>query len=300
MNIAEALKKTGCAVKEKAPMKDYTTFRVGGCADVLVLPETEEQLVAAYRLCAEQGIEPFIMGNGSNLLVSDEGLTGVVLRVGPNYSHIEMPDETTLVCTAGTKLSDLCLFALEHSLTGLEFAYGIPGSAGGAAFMNGGAYGGEMKDVLLWCRHLDKQGRIGTFSGDELQLSYRHSVYAETGYLITALAVRLQPGDKEAIHAKMRELLQRRVDKQPLDLPSAGSYFKRPTGHFAGALIEQCGLKGFRVGGAEVSEKHAGFIVNRGGATAADILQLEDSVRQTVLEQTGVRLEREVQFIGRE
>lgn len=300
MNIAEALKKTGCTVKENAPMKDYTTFRVGGCADVLVLPETEEQLAAAYRLCVERGIEPFIMGNGSNLLVSDEGLNGVVLRVGPNYSHIEMPDETTLVCTAGTKLSDLCLFARERSLTGLEFAYGIPGSAGGAAFMNGGAYGGEMKDVLLWCRHLDRQGQLGTFSGDELQLSYRHSVYAENGFLITALAVRLQPGDKEAIHRKMRELLQRRVDKQPLDLPSAGSYFKRPAGHFAGALIEQCGLKGFRVGGAEVSEKHAGFIVNRGGATAADILQLEESVRQTVLEQTGVRLEREVQFIGRE
>ena len=299
MKIAEELRKTGCAVKENAPMKDYTTFRVGGCAEVLVLPETEEQLTAAYRLCVERGIEPFVMGNGSNLLVSDEGLGGVVFRVGPNYSRIEMPDETTLVCTAGTKLSDLCLFALEHSLTGLEFAYGIPGSAGGAAFMNGGAYNGEMKDVLLWCRHLDKQGGVGTFSGDELRLSYRHSVYCENGFLITALAVGLQKGEKEAIHEKMRELLQRRVDKQPLDLPSAGSYFKRPPGNFAGALIEQCGLKGLRVGGAEVSEKHAGFIVNRGGATARDILQLEDSIRQTVLEKTGVTLEREVQYIGR-
>lgn len=299
MNIAETLRTTGCTVQENVPMKDYTTFRVGGCAEVLVLPATEEQLIAAYRLCVEQGIEPFVMGNGSNLLVSDEGLGGVVIRVGPNCSHIEMLNETDLLCTAGTKLSDLCLFALEHSLTGLEFAYGIPGSAGGAAFMNGGAYGGEMKDVLLYCRHLDKQGNVGCFAGEELKLSYRHSVYAENGFLITSIAVRLQQGDREAIHEKMRELLQRRVDKQPLDLPSAGSYFKRPVGNFAGALIEQCGLKGLRVGGAEVSEKHAGFLVNRGGATTKDILQLEEAVRQAVLEKTGVCLEREVQYIGK-
>ncbi|MBQ9551967.1 MAG: UDP-N-acetylmuramate dehydrogenase [Clostridia bacterium] len=299
MKIAEELRQAGCPVRENAPMKEYTTFRVGGCADVLVLPETEEQLIAAYRLCVERGIEPFIMGNGSNLLVSDDGLDGVVLRIGPNCSHIESLSETDILCTAGTKLSDLCLFALEHSLTGLEFAYGIPGSVGGAAFMNGGAYGGEMKDVLLWCRHLDQQGNVGTLSGEDLKLSYRHSVYAENGFLITAIAVRLQKGNQETIHAAMRELLQRRVDKQPLDLPSAGSYFKRPVGNFAGALIEQCGLKGFRVGGAEVSEKHAGFIVNRGGATTDDILRLEDAVRQTVLEKTGVCLEREVQYIGR-
>ncbi|HBL40342.1 MAG TPA: UDP-N-acetylenolpyruvoylglucosamine reductase [Ruminococcaceae bacterium] len=299
MRIAEELKKTGCTVRENAPMKEYTTFRVGGNADLLVLPETEEQLQNAYRLCLSHGIKPFVFGNGSNLLVSDDGLNGVVFRLGSNYARIELLNETEIYCTSGTKLSDLCLFAEEHSLTGLEFAYGIPGCAGGAAFMNGGAYGGEMKDVLVSCSHLDENGNFGTFVGEELKLSYRHSIYSENGYLITGMNLRLQKGKKEEIHAQMRELLQRRVDKQPLDLPSAGSYFKRPVGNFAGALIEQCGLKGLRVGDAEVSEKHAGFLVNRGHATTADILKLEETVRQTVLKKTGVCLEREVQFIGR-
>ncbi len=299
MRIAEELKKTGCTVRENAPMKEYTTFRVGGNADVLVLPENEEQLREAYRLCIAQGIKPFVLGNGSNLLVSDDGLDGVVFRLGSNYARIEPLSDTEIYCTSGTKLSDLCLFAMENALTGLEFAYGIPGSAGGAAFMNGGAYGGEMKDVLISCNHLDENGDPGTLTGDALKLSYRHSAYSENGCLITGMTLRLQKGSREEIHAQMRELLQRRVDKQPLDLPSAGSYFKRPVGNFAGALIEQCGLKGLRVGDAEVSEKHAGFLVNRGHATAADILRLEETVRQTVLEKTGVCLEREVQFIGR-
>ena len=281
-------------------MSRHTTFKTGGEARLFVEPADERMLCEVLRLCAACGEDPFILGNGSNLLVSDAGLDRVVVRIGEGFDDVRLLGGSTVEVGAGATLAKLCKFALDEGLSGLEFAYGIPGSVGGAVFMNAGAYGGEMKDVVETVRYLGKDGRPGSLSGDALGFRYRSSAFQQMDVVITSVILRLQAGDKTAIEAKMRELLGRRKDKQPLEYPSAGSVFKRPEGYFAGALIEQSGLKGRTVGGAQVSEKHAGFIVNRGGATAADILKLEESVRQTVLEQTGVRLEREVQFIGRE
>ncbi|MBQ3603562.1 MAG: UDP-N-acetylmuramate dehydrogenase [Clostridia bacterium] len=297
-NIIAGAEKIGCKYRLDAPMSEYTSFKTGGKADVVFLPSTELQLRSILRMCSDEEIKPFIFGNGSNLLVSDDGIRGVTIRLSNNFEEIKLINETTIYCTAGTKLATLCKFALEHSLTGLEFAYGIPGTAGGAAYMNAGAYGGEMKDVLYSCNHIDFSGNPGRLIGEQLGLGYRCSAYTDKYFVITGLTLVLEKGDKEQINAKMQELLQKRIDKQPLDLPSAGSFFKRPEGNFAGALIEQCGLKGFSVGGAQVSVKHAGFVVNKGGATTADIMELGILVSEKVLEETGVQLEREVKYIG--
>ena len=296
--IIESAEKIGCEYKLNVPMSEYTSFKTGGAAEAMFLPSNEVQLRRLLSACAEENITPFVLGNGSNILVSDEGIKGVTIRLGSNFDQIKLLDETTIFCTAGTKLAKLCSFALENSLTGLEFAYGIPGTAGGAAYMNAGAYGGEIKDVLCCCSHIDFGGNPGRLMGEQLGLGYRRSAYTDKYFVITGLTLKLQKGDKEQIRAKMSELMQRRIDKQPLDLPSAGSFFKRPEGNFAGALIEQCGLKGFSVGGAQVSEKHAGFIVNKGGATTADIMELGRLVSKKVFEETGVSLEREVKYIG--
>ncbi|MBR6620749.1 MAG: UDP-N-acetylmuramate dehydrogenase [Clostridia bacterium] len=297
-NIIAGAEKIGCKYRLDAPMSEYTSFKTGGKADVVFLPSTELQLRSILRMCSDEEIKPFIFGNGSNLLVSDDGIRGVTIRLSNNFEEIKLINETTIYCTAGTKLATLCKFALEHSLTGLEFAYGIPGTAGGAAYMNAGAYGGEMKDVLYSCNHIDFSGNPGRLIGEQLGLGYRCSAYTDKYFVITGLTLVLEKGDQEQINAKMQELLQKRIDKQPLDLPSAGSFFKRPEGNFAGALIEQCGLKGFSVGGAQVSVKHAGFVVNKGGATTADIMELSRLVSEKVLEETGVQLEREVKYIG--
>ncbi len=297
-NIIAGAEKAGCKYRLDAPMSEYTSFKTGGKADIVFLPSTELQLRSILRMCSDEEIKPFIFGNGSNLLVSDDGIRGVTIRLSNNFEEIKLINETTIYCTAGTKLATLCKFALEHSLTGLEFAYGIPGTAGGAAYMNAGAYGGEMKDVLYSCNHIDFSGNPGRLIGEQLGLGYRCSAYTDKYFVITGLTLVLEKGDKEQINAKMQELLQKRIDKQPLDLPSAGSFFKRPEGNFAGALIEQCGLKGFSVGGAQVSVKHAGFVVNKGGATTADIMELGRLVSEKVLEETGVQLEREVKYIG--
>lgn len=297
-NIIEGAEKIGCKYRLDVPMSEYTSFKTGGKADVVFLPSTELELRSLLRLCSDEEIKPFVFGNGSNLLVSDDGIRGVTIRLSNNFEEIKLINENTVFCTAGTKLAALCKFALEHSLSGLEFAYGIPGSAGGAAYMNAGAYGGEMKDVLYSCNHIDFSGNPGRLIGEQLALSYRKSAYTDKYFVITGLTLVLEKGDKDAINAKMQELLQKRIDKQPLDLPSAGSFFKRPEGNFAGALIEQCGLKGFSVGGAQVSTKHAGFVVNKGGATTADIMELGRLVSEKVLKETGVQLEREVKYIG--
>lgn len=290
--------KAGIELRLDAPMSEYTSFRTGGPADILILPKNEPELRRVLTLCADEEIKPFIFGNGSNLLVSDDGIRGVSVRLASNFDDIRLLNDDMIFCTAGTKLAKLCNFALENSLSGLEFAYGIPGSAGGAAYMNAGAYGGEMKDVLVSCNHLDFSGNPGRLNGDMLALSYRRSAYTDKYFVITGITVKLQKGNKDEISAKMKDILQRRVDKQPLDLPSAGSFFKRPEGYFAGALIEQCGLKGFSVGGAQVSEKHAGFVVNKGGATTAEIMELGRLVSEKVLAETGVKLEMEVKYIG--
>ena len=281
------------------PMKNHTSFKTGGDAEVFVIPESINELSTVLSACNKLDMEPFILGNGSNLLVSDDGIKGrPVIQIGKGFDFVRKLDETTLEIGAGTNLTVACRFALNESLSGLEFAFGIPGSCGGAAFMNAGAYGGELKDVLIRTNHIDMNGNIGCFCGDELDLSYRHSAYSAGGYVITSVIVKLTKGDYDAIEAKMKELIGRRKDKQPLEYPSAGSVFKRPEGYFAGALIEQSGLKGKRIGGAMVSEKHAGFIINYENATTEDVVSLIRYCQATVKEKFGVELETEIRIIG--
>ena len=287
----------GCKAERDVPMSKYTTFRIGGNASVMLTPLNDEQLVSIIKECKKENIKPFILGNGSNMLISDDGLKTVVINMCRPEPSIELVNGDTIICDAGITMSKVCNFALDNGLTGLEFAFGIPGSAGGAAYMNAGAYGGEMKDVLIECRHIDSDGNLGSLKGEELGLSYRTSAYEHNGYIITTLVMKLKKGDKAEIKAKMQELLQRRKDKQPLEYPSAGSTFKRPVGYFAGGLIEECGLKGCSVGGAQVSEKHAGFIINKGGATAQDVLDLIKYVQDRVYEERGIHLEPEVRLI---
>ena len=295
--IFEFATEIGCKAERDVPMSKYTTFRIGGNASVMLTPLNDSQLISVIKECKKENIKPFILGNGSNMLICDAGLKTVVINMCRPEPKIELVNGDTIVCDAGINMSKVCNFALENELTGLEFAFGIPGSAGGAAYMNAGAYGGEMKDVLVECRHIDLDGDLGSLKGDELGLAYRTSAYERNGFIITTLIMKLKKGDKAEIKAKMQELLQRRKDKQPLEFPSAGSTFKRPVGFFAGGLIEECGLKGYSVGGAQVSEKHAGFIINKGGATAQDVLDLIKYVQDRVYEEKGVHLEPEVRLI---
>ena len=275
-------------------MKNHTNFKVGGNARLMVYPKSTQDTVEIVKLCKERGIRLLAIGNGSNLLVSDNGIDACVMCFGSDFSDIRLIDEETVFAESGASLMKLCRFALDNGLSGLEFAYGIPGSCGGAAFMNAGAYGGEMKDVLYRCDHINADGNIGFLEGENMKLSYRHSAYYGNGCIITGLYLKLKKADKSDIKARMDDLLQRRKDKQPLEYPSAGSTFKRPEGYFAGALIEECGLKGKSVGGAQVSEKHAGFVINTGGATCKDILELCDECAKTVMKEKGVKLEMEI------
>ncbi len=296
--FGEYAKELGCEVRYDEPMSRHTTFRIGGPADVyLVAPDS----AALRKLCkksGELGVRVVPLGNGSNTLVRDEGVRGAVIALGEGFRKIEAVGNASIECGAGVSLARLCSFARDCSLTGLEFAWGIPGLVGGAAFMNAGAYGGSMSEVIAACSHVTPSGEAGALRRAELCFGYRHSAYAENGCFITSVRVALQPGRSETISAAMDDLYSRRKEKQPLELPSAGSVFKRPEGHFAGTLIEQCGLKGRRVGGAEVSGKHAGFIVNMGGATCGDVLALIEVIRETVLRETGVALECEVKTLG--
>ena len=285
----------GCEFSEDIFLSAHTSFKIGGKADLFVIPSDEDTLAAVVSACSKENIRTLILGKGSNLLVSDDGFRGVVIST-EKLDEVRLIDETTIYCRSGASLSKLCRFALENSLTGLEFAFGIPGTAGGAAYMNAGAYGGEMKDVLYRCDHICADGSKGFYEGENLDLSYRHSAYSKSDKTVTALYIKLKKGDKTEIKAKMDELMGRRRDKQPLEYPSAGSTFKRPEGYFAGALIEQSGLKGYTVGGAQVSEKHAGFVVNIGGATAKDVLAVIDHCRKTVFNNTGVTLEPEIEI----
>ncbi|HIU36463.1 MAG TPA: UDP-N-acetylmuramate dehydrogenase [Candidatus Fimenecus excrementigallinarum] len=296
--VLKAARRHGVRWETDYPMRKLTTFRTGGPASLLVQPNSEGALQDILQAALSENIPYCVIGNGSNLLVSDEGFCGLVIRIGAEMSGIEELGGGRLRVEAGASMSTLCNAACKLGLSGLEFAFGIPGTAGGAAVMNAGAYGGEMRDVLLSCDHLDSRGNPGAFTGEALDLSYRHSAYSAGGYILTALTLRLMPDSTQAIRARMEENLRRRKEKQPLDFPSAGSTFKRPEGHFAGALIEQCGLKGCRIGGAQVSEKHAGFIINAQEATSADIAALIAFVRQRVLEETGVLLSPEVKWIG--
>lgn len=292
------LEEISCPYLLDEPMKAHTSFQIGGPADVFVMPGSKTSLSAVLHKVHELELPFFILGNGTNLLVSDAGLRRVVIQVGGGLSELRLSGAREIVCGAGVKLSRLCNFALEHSLSGLESLWGIPGFAGGAAYMNAGAYGGEMKDVLVSCSHLTAAGEDGSLAGDELKLGYRSSAYMENNFVITDLTLWLSPGDTAEIRAKMDEFMRRRKEKQPLELPSAGSVFKRPKNNFAGTLIEECGLKGRTVGGAQVSEKHAGFIVNLGGATCSDVRQLMEEVAEQVFLYSGIRLEPEIKYVG--
>lgn len=294
LSIIELVKKLNIKYLENEPMSSHTTFKVGGNATLMVFPTSEDNVSALVKCCNENNIRLLAIGNGSNLLVSDNGVDACVMCFDNNFSQIKLIDDETIFAESGASIMKVCRFALQNNLSGLEFAFGIPGSCGGAAFMNAGAYGGEMKDVLYKCDHIDKYGNKGFLENEELNLSYRHSAYYDNGSIITGIYLKLKKDKNENIKAKMDDFLQRRKDKQPLEYPSAGSTFKRPEGYFAGALIEECNLKGKSVGGAQVSEKHAGFVINKGGATCKDILELCDLCSKTVLCEKGVKLEMEI------
>ena len=291
------VKNTDCTVRENEPMNRHISFKLGGRAEVFIEPHSLKSLKEILGICRDTGVIPNIIGNGSNVLVSDDGVKGIVIKIGDKLGEIRLENDNEIVCEAGAPLSKLCRFALKHELTGLEFAWGIPGSVGGAIFMNAGAYNGEIKQVLIGTEHLTLDGKAGAFTADELDLSYRHSVYQDFSAVITSGRFRLQAGKKELIKSVMDGLMQRRQEKQPLEHPNAGSVFKRPEGQFAGALIEKCGLMGLLVGGAEVSRKHAGFIVNKGNATCAQVLELIDIIKTTVKKEFGIDLECEIRIL---
>lgn len=298
--VSALARSLGCACREKIPLSGCTSFKIGGPAALVIdapEPAALQQLLGA---CREEEVPVLFLGNGSNVLAADSGFPGAVLRLSGGAPVIAgREDGGVLVdCPAGVPLKALCRFAREAGLSGLEFAYGIPGAAGGAVYMNAGAYGGQMSDVLVSAEAVSSDGAaVREVPASAMALGYRHSVLMETGEIVLSVRVRLHPDDKAEIGARMEEFMRRRREKQPLEYPSAGSFFKRPAGYFAGALIEQSGLKGFAVGGAQVSEKHAGFVINRGGATSADVRALAAEVIRRVEADHGVRLEPEVRFL---
>lgn len=299
--LAERWKTQNIAVQTDAPMSRYTSFKAGGSAAVLVSVSTEDALRQVLTDVADAGVKAMLLGNGSNTLFRDSGYDGVVIRLSPEggFGRMVREEGGKVRCGAAVLLSSFAKYVLSESLTGFEFASGIPGSLGGAVFMNAGAYGGEMKDVLVAVRAVSPDGgQVREFSAGELALGYRRSALAENGYIVTEAVLQLSPGDPEEIASRMRELAEKRNSKQPVQYPSAGSTFKRPEGYFAGKLIEDAGLKGVYVGGAQVSVLHSGFIINTGGATATDILDLIALVQNTVYDKFGVKLEPEVRIIG--
>lgn len=297
--IAECLKEIlgEDGLLQREPMSQHTTFKTGGPADLFLMPKDPIQLKKAIAVLRHAEIPYYILGNGSNLLVGDAGFRGAIIQLYSRMQNIEVCGEEIRV-ECGALLSSVASEAAEASLEGFAFASGIPGTFGGAVVMNAGAYGGEMKDVLVSVDVLTKESEILTLSAEELELSYRHSIVQEKEYIVLGGVLRLKKGNKEKIKEEMAELARQRREKQPLQYPSAGSTFKRPTGYFAGKLISDAGLKGRMVGGAQVSEKHAGFLINKGGATTQDILDLIQICQDTVWKQFGVKLETEVRFIG--
>jgi UDP-N-acetylmuramate dehydrogenase len=290
--LAEICKKHGAVYEKDAPLAPYTTFKIGGVCDFLVKVNSENLIQEIVR----SGTKYHVLGNGSNVLVSDEGVRGVVLLFGSDYAEVSVCGEF-MNCQAGAKLSDICKAAQKEGLTGLEFAYGIPATVGGAVYMNAGAYDGEISQTLSEADYLDEDGEFKTLICDKTQFAYRKSPFTGKKSVILKAVFLLEFGDKAQITAKMEDFMRRRKDKQPLDFPSAGSTFKRPEGDYASRLIDVCGLKGFSVGGAEVSGKHAGFIINKGGATCGDVLRLIEAVKERVFKETGIMLEQEVKLI---
>lgn len=302
VTLRQALGNADLPFSEQEPLAPHTTFRIGGAARFWLMPKNTAQLREMLALCRANGVRRYLLGNGSNTLFSDEGFDGAVIDLrgidAPAVCETQPDGTAVLTVSAGSTLGRLCAEAQSRGLTGLEFACGIPGTVGGAVYMNAGAYGGEMKQVVERVHFLEADGTPGVMSGEDLAFGYRKSAFMGTKRIITSAELRLESGAEAEITAKMEDFMRRRREKQPLELPSAGSVFKRPEGYFAGALIEQCGLKGFAVGGACVSEKHAGFIVNKGGATCADVEALIRAIQDTVFQATGVELEPEIRRIS--
>lgn len=295
-HLCQELSALGVGFLENEPMSRHTTFNIGGPADVFVNVYDTEKLRNIILACKSNEVPITIIGNGSNLLVCDDGIAGAVLHICDDRINVS---DNIISCKAGAKLSKVCSVALENSLSGLEFAWGIPATVGGAVYMNAGAYGGEIKQVITRCTSVTLDGKVIEREVDDLQLGYRTSCFKKCEEIIVSAQFLLNFGDKSNIKANMDDFMSRRKLKQPLEFPSAGSTFKRPQGHFAGALIEQCGLKGYAVGGASVSEKHAGFVINKGNATCYDVMKLIDDIKETVLKETGIELEPEVICRGR-
>ena len=279
------------------PMSRHTTFRVGGEAECMAVVETKEELSQLISYLGRIEQDYFVLGNGSNLLVGDKGYRGIIVKLGPRLSAVGV-EKNHIAAGAGALLSKVAFAARDAGLSGLEFAAGIPGSIGGAIVMNAGAYGGEMKQVVQMVRGIDKEGEILTLDNDTMEFGYRTSIIRDRPFIVLGVVLKLTPGNKEEISARMEELMKQRKSKQPLEYPSAGSTFKRPEGYYAGKLIMDAGLRGYRIGGAQVSEKHCGFVINRGGASAADIREVIEEVQERVKDRFHVRLEREVIFLG--
>ena len=284
-------------VRINEPMKNHTTFKIGGPAQYYVTPESVTQIQEVVSLCRDVNIPLHVIGNGSNILVGDDGVDGVVLALFNTFSDYEIKDNV-ITAQAGMSLIKLAVIALREGLTGMEFASGIPGSVGGAVYMNAGAYDGQMKDVVTSVTVLDEAGNIRILGRDELDMGYRTSAVAKHNMIVLQVIIELKAGDKEQIKDRMKQLTELRKQKQPLEYPSAGSTFKWPEGYFAGKLIADAGLKGYSIGGAAVSEKHAGFVVNMGGATAKDVVELTDYIKKRIIEQFGVTLELEIKKVG--
>jgi UDP-N-acetylmuramate dehydrogenase len=279
------------------PMKNHTSFRIGGAADILVTPAQDSEIIHTIRVCNELSTPMFVMGNGSNLLVRDGGIRGVVIKLSDNYSHITM-EGNIIKAQSGVLLTDLSRIATENSLRGLEFACGIPGTLGGAVVMNAGAYGGEMKDIVVSVTTVDRQGNYHTFQLGDMNFGYRTSIIQTNGHIVLEVVMKLEYGDKQESLELVADLTRRRKEKQPLEYPSAGSTFKRPVGYYAGKLIQDSGLKGLRVGDAQISDLHAGFIINLGNATAKNVIDLISQVQEIILEKYGVEMIPEVRIVG--
>ena len=290
-------KEFGIKAKFDVSMSSLTSFKIGGNCRVYAEAENSSHVSGLVKFCRQNGIKYIVIGKGSNIIANDNGLDMLVIRLTGELSKVTRLDNTTFHCGAGLSLAGLCRELENNSLSGLEFAWGIPGSVGGAVYMNAGAYGGEMKDAVYSVTHIDNEGKIGTIKSADLNFAYRHSVYKENGFIILGAVFKLKLDNRTEIRNRMDDYMQRRKDKQPLEYPSAGSVFRRPEGNYAGTLIEKCGLKGKTIGGARVSDKHAGFIVNIGGATSADVKNLIKLIQKTVKEKTGYDLRREVIFL---